>query len=164
MLDVDHEFMCRLFYAFSLKGDDLSGIRCIHGAHSVQVCDHPFLLPDYESAGAGGAQGVLAASGKLMVLDKLLHHLQAHAHKTLLLSHHPQVCLLALTPPLPNPPPIPCLPSSSQAATHSPSLTFPPAANRLSQMQNLYGSFSTRGDVHYMLQNKSLCSPIRVQV
>ncbi|KAL3149213.1 hypothetical protein ABBQ32_002039 [Trebouxia sp. C0010 RCD-2024] len=53
-----------------------------------KVCDHPCLVPDYESA---GSQGSLAASGKLVVLDKLLHHLQAHAHKTLLLSHHPQV-------------------------------------------------------------------------
>lgn len=57
----------------------------------MQVCDHPCLVPDYESA---GSQGSLAASGKLVVLDKLLHHLQAHAHKTLLLSHHPQVCKL----------------------------------------------------------------------
>lgn len=57
----------------------------------VQVCDHPFLLPDYESAAANEWQEALSASGKMVVLDKLLHHLQAHADKVLLLSHHPQV-------------------------------------------------------------------------
>lgn len=60
----------------------------------MQVCDHPCLLPDYEPA---GSQDGLAASGKLVVLDKLLRHLQAHAHKTLLLSHHPQVWRLSDT-------------------------------------------------------------------
>lgn len=57
----------------------------------VQVCDHPFLLPDYEPAGACSHEDTMAASGKLVVLDKLLHHLQAHAYKVLLLSHHHKV-------------------------------------------------------------------------
>lgn len=121
-------------HVFQVSGDGLPGMACLHlhnyptlchsrhkqadtpclrSADSVQVCDHPFLLPDYESAGGVGWQGALAASGKLVVLDKLLHHLQAHAHKTLLLSHHPQVCLLNT-------------PSPS-----SPNLTFPPAPMRL---------------------------------
>ena len=85
---------------------------CLHSDDSVQVCDHPFLLPDHESARAGAWQGALAASGKLVVLDKLLRHLQAHAHRTLLLSHHPQVCLLnSLPPPHPHPPPPPIAPT-----------------------------------------------------
>ena len=56
----------------------------------MQVCDHPFLLPDFEPTTAGSA-GALAASGKLVVLDKLLPHLHSHNHSVLLLSHHAKV-------------------------------------------------------------------------
>ena len=57
---------------------------------SVQVCDHPFLVADFEQAGSG-ASDPLSASGKLVVLDKLLRHLHTNNHKVLLLSHYPKV-------------------------------------------------------------------------
>ena len=56
----------------------------------MQVCDHPFLLADFEQAGSG-ASDPLSASGKLVVLDKLLHHLHTNNHKVLLLSRYPKV-------------------------------------------------------------------------
>lgn len=56
----------------------------------MQVCDHPFLLADFEPTGSSSAE-TLAASGKLVVLDKLLRHLQTHNRKVLLMSHHPKV-------------------------------------------------------------------------
>lgn len=61
-----------------------------HAWLSVQVCDHPFLLADFEQAGSG-ASDPLSASGKLVVLDKLLRHLHTNNHKVLLLSRYPKV-------------------------------------------------------------------------
>ncbi len=56
----------------------------------VQVCDHPLLLGDSDPTGSTSADA-LAASGKLVVLDKLLRHLHTHDHKVLLLSRHSKV-------------------------------------------------------------------------
>ena len=62
-----------------------------HTLYNAQVCDHPYLMPEFEPE-EGVAEDAMAISGKLVVLDKLLRHLQAHTHKVLLLSHHSKVC------------------------------------------------------------------------
>ena len=48
-------------------------------------------MPEFEPED-GGAEDIMQASGKLVVLDRLMRHLQAHSHKVLLLSHHSKVC------------------------------------------------------------------------
>ena len=48
-------------------------------------------MPEFEPED-GVAEDTMQASGKLVVLDRLMRHLQAHSHKVLLLSHHSKVC------------------------------------------------------------------------
>ncbi|KAG5175317.1 P-loop containing nucleoside triphosphate hydrolase protein [Tribonema minus] len=48
-----------------------------------KVCNHPYLLADFEGDD-GGAEALVAASGKLQLLDRMLPRLRADGHRVLL--------------------------------------------------------------------------------
>ena len=87
-------------------------------------CNHPFLIKGVTHAeGLDGAtpdavwvERVVAASGKMLLLDKLLPHLKSKGHRVLLFSQArvppsppplPPPLSSPLSPPPPPPPPLP---------------------------------------------------------
>jgi hypothetical protein len=99
----------------ALSSDRLAGTR---GAQLRQICSdlkkicqHPFLLPEFEpegrpehgsaAAGAGGAAGdgsdaeylaaLVSGSAKMQVLDKMLQQLRGEGKQVLVMAHTPKV-------------------------------------------------------------------------
>ena len=55
-----------------------------------KVCNHPYCMPSGRPAGATG-EDLVEASGKLMLLDRLLHKLKAGGHRAVLFSQFTSV-------------------------------------------------------------------------
>jgi SWI/SNF-related matrix-associated actin-dependent regulator of chromatin subfamily A member 5 len=76
---VRNAMQCNAWFDLDLNIAHLRFLFC-------QVCNHPFLFPEADPHPEFTDASIIAASGKLQVLDKLLLRLQAEGHRVVLFS------------------------------------------------------------------------------